>query len=197
MKKTFFCLWSALLLTAGCNNTHNVNGKNAFPEFLVGVWEAPFTPSSKWGVKFEKDGSIKKIIHHWAGPINLDEGGKQEPGQEEGTYFVIVMGPCDAEYDAETRTLKMKIITEHWTMKFPQETLTGNQKDYFVGTVSDDGKTWNAQWRSYAQLEGSDPIDPKLVEENPVPLVFKKLNLEELTAAPEAKTPSPPTPTTP
>ena len=152
-----------------------IDGNGQFPEFLAGVWEAEIT-DSKWAFKFEDDGSISKITHVFAGEVDLEEGGLYLEGREPGTYAMFVMGPCEAEYDENTRELNVKIILEHYVMKLPQGTLEGKSHDYFQGTVSEDGKTWNAGWKNYAWLEGAAPPDANEIEANPVPLVFTKID---------------------
>jgi hypothetical protein len=152
-----------------------IQGDGQFPELLAGVWEAKIN-ESEWAFKFENDGSISKITHVLAGEVDLEEGGSYMEGREPGTFAMFVMGPCEAQYDANTRELSVKIILEHYVMKFPQGALEGKSHDYFKGPVSENGKTWNAGWKSYAWLEGATPPDANEIEANPVPLVFTKID---------------------
>ena len=152
--------------------------EDAFPEVMVGVWEAEVTEWNKWGIKFEPDGSIQKIIHSVAGPVKLSEGGVYGEGPDEGTYFFFIMGPCEAKYSPLTRTLEVKIVVESYTMKLPTGELEGRIEDYFSGKVSEDGQTWEAEWLNYAWLEGADPLPIDVIEANPVRLVFSKVKIE-------------------
>jgi hypothetical protein len=166
----------------GCQNDNRdveviIDGDGQFPESVVGVWEAD-TAEGKWAFKFERDGSILKIRHAFAGEVNLREGGIYLEGPDPGTYALFVMGPCEAEYDANTRELSVKIILEHYVMKLPQGTLEGKCHDYFQGPVSEDGKVWKADWKNYGWLEGATPPDANIIEANPVPLVFTKLDIK-------------------
>jgi hypothetical protein len=184
MKRLIVLAGFAVVLAGlvGCQDGDRVNEANVdveeqFPEFLAGVWEAEMT-DSKWAFQFEGDGSISKITHVLAGEVDLEEGAVYLEGREPGTYAVFAMGPCEAEYDANTRELSVKIILEHYAMKLPQGTLEGKSHDYFQGPVSEDGKTWNAGWKNYAWLEGAAPPDANEIEANPVPLVFTKLDIK-------------------
>ncbi len=148
---------------------------NEFPESVVGLWKTKFPNSLiKWEIKFEPNGSIKKIFHSLAGNINVDEGGVDGnvPG---GSYYVFVMGPCEARYIPKTRTLKVKIIVDYFLFSFPAGDLEGRMEDYFEGPVSEDGKTWKADWRDFVWLKGAIPPDINLINANPVPLTFNKI----------------------
>lgn len=184
-------LWSCLfiiLVLSGCGqrnrkmpNQLQLEGQtreDAFPEVMVGVWEAEVDRYSKWGIKFEPDGSILKIIHSVAGPVRLTEGGIYEEGPDEGAFCVFVMGPCEANYTPSTRMLKVKIIVDYFQMKLPTGELEGRIEDYFEGPVSEDGKTWKVDWRDYGWLEGADPPDTNVIEANPIPLVFTKIDIK-------------------
>jgi hypothetical protein len=153
---------------------------SAFPESMVGIWEALVNEydGSKWGIKFEPDGSIKKIIHSVAGPVNVAEGGVNAEGPED-SFYDFVMGPCEARYIPETGMIKVKIIIDYYIMKLPAGELEGRMEDYFEGPVSEDGKTWKANWRSFGWLKDATPPDINDIIANPEPLVFNKLDLSQ------------------
>jgi hypothetical protein len=184
MKQLLVLAGFAVLLSglAGCKSADRridkvIDGDRQFPEFLAGEWEAEMTNNSKWAFKFENDGSISKITHVLAGEVDLEAGGSYMEGRE-GTFAVFVMGPCEAEYDENTRELSVKIILEHYNLKLRKGQLEGKSHDYFEGPVSEDGNTWKAGWKSYAWLEGATPPDANVIEANPVPLVFTKVDTE-------------------
>jgi hypothetical protein len=161
----------------------------SFPESMVGVWEVVINEidDSKWGIKFEPDGSIKKIVHFLGGPINLAEGGIDMTGPDPNTYAVFVMGPCIAEYDKDTKILKIKIVLDYYEMQLPSGNLKGRIEDYFSGPVSKDGLTWNAEWRNFGWLEGATLPDINEINANPEKLVFTKVDLEKLKSEEESK----------
>ena len=150
---------------------------DVFPEVMVGVWEAEIA-NCKWAFKFERDGSILKIIHALAGEVDLRQEGVYLEGPDEGTYAVFMMGPCETEYNASKRELTVKIVLDYYQMVLPQGDLEGKSYDYFKGPVSEDGKIWKAEWLSYSWLEGADPPNADAIEAEPIPLVFMKLKIE-------------------
>jgi len=167
----------------GCQNAKRgvevaVDGE--FPEVMVGVWEAEVSRYNKWSIKFEPDGSISKIIHAVAGPVDIAEGGVHAEGPEDNTYYVFAMGPCEAEYTPGTRMLKVKIVVDYFIMKLPQGELEGRIEDYFEGPVSDDGRTWRVNSLSYGWLEGAAPPDVNMIEANPDKLTFFKLDVSQI-----------------
>jgi len=180
MKKIFALLNCSfiVLALAGCNNLTDQSQEKVFPEVMVGVWEVEISQYGKWGIKFEPDGSIRKIIHSLAGPVKLQEGGTYAHSETDDAYYVFVMGTCEADYIPSTGILKVKIIVDHFTMKVPAGELVGRIEDYFEGPISEDGKTWKVNWLNYGWLEGADPPDPEVIEANPIPLVFTKLDIE-------------------
>ena len=150
-----------------------------FPEVMVGVWEAEVPGGHEWGFKFERDGSILKILHFFAGEVDLREEGIYLEGPDPGTYAVFVMGPCETEYSEDTRELKVKIILDYYQMILPQGELKGKSHDYFKGPLSEDGRTWKAEWRSYTWLEDATPPDINEIDANPELLVFTKIDIQQ------------------
>lgn len=155
---------------------------DAFPESMVGVWEVVINEmtGSKWGIKFEPDGSIKKIIHFLGGPINLAGGGVDITGPDPNTYAVFVMGPCVAGYDKNTKILKVKIVLDYYEMQMPSGNLRGKMEDYFSGPISEDGLTWNVEWLNFGWLENAVIPDIEEAKANPEKLVFTKVDLNKL-----------------
>jgi hypothetical protein len=171
-----------LLVFVGCRHTNThvdrvIDDNERFPGFLVGVWEVH---EPDWGFMFEPDGSISKMVHFIAGEVNLKEGGTYVEGPDPGTYALFIMGPCEAEYEASTRELRVKIILDYYKMVLPEGELEGKSHDYFRGPVSKDGKTWTVEWRSYTWLEGGAPPPTEEIDVNPEQLVFTKIDITSL-----------------
>lgn len=184
---SLFILPICLFFITGCQESAKkekpvgtiVKADSNFPQIMVGVWEADYAEDGyKWGVKFEPDGSIKKVIHYLAGPVDLAEGGTYLDGQEPNTYAVFTMGPCTAEYDKESNMLKVKMILDYYEMQLPAGKLQGKMEDNFWGRISENGKTWQAKWVNYCWLEGASPPDINEINANPESLVFKKVEID-------------------
>ena len=175
-----------LLGIAGCGRQEALHkvwdgeppDEEALPEFLVGVWEVKTGQyKDKWGIKFEPDGSILKIIYEAKGPVYLAEGESYGEAGDEGAYYLFTVGPCEARYAPETRILKVKIVMEHM-LQLSFGELEGGIEDYFEGTVSEDGKTWEAKWSHYLWFEEEGIPEPNVIEAEPIPLVFTKTDIE-------------------
>jgi len=150
-----------------------------FPKSMVGIWESQ-NPKCNWGIKFEEDGSIQKLIHQLAGPVNLREGGVSAEGPE-GSYYVFMMGPCTSQYIPSEGIVEVNIKIDHFSISLPYAgSLEGKSEDRIWGPVSKDGKTWQTQWVDYGWIEGADEPDPNLIEANPIPITFKKLDIKKL-----------------
>jgi len=151
--------------------------RSAFPDFLVGAWEIKTGQyKDRWGFRFEPDGSILRIIHAAEGPVYLAEGesyGEAKSEDSEDAYYFLTMGSCEARYRPETRMLKVQIVMDHM-LKLSIGELEGRVEDYFEGPVSEDGKTWKAEWLYYGWLEEAAPPDPNVIKAHPIPLVFTK-----------------------
>ncbi len=175
-----------LLVPGGCQDAGRreeaIVDDGQFPEVMVGAWEteAKSTKGSKWGIKFEPDGSIDEIIHSMAGPVKLSEGGVYMEGREPNTYAVFEMGPCEAKYYPEIDELEVKIVLEHYEVKLPNGTLEGRIESYISGPVSKDGKTWKASWTTLGWLKTSNipPVD--ILKTQPIQLVFTKTDQTQI-----------------
>ena len=188
MKNAFLLLPFAfcLIFLSGCQESSKkeksgnaINHKN-IPATMVGVWQAEPAAGAIWAFKIEPDGSIPKLIHPVAGEIVVKEGGYDTEGMDPGTYAAFVMGPCESSYDAVSKIITVHIVLDTFTMKFPQGDLTGKSDDYFKGKVSNDGKTWEADWLNYGWLEGASPPDVNYINANPQKIVFTKLGPKKL-----------------
>jgi hypothetical protein len=182
---TFAILATSILVwEVGCDSRSSIAHnpptltKEGFPEVMVGVWEVQTGRNSKWGIKFEQDGSMKRIIHAVAGPVVLNDGSVYSEGPEKGTYYLFVMGPCTASYESATEMVKVQIIVDYFRMQFVDDALEGRMTDYIEGPVSKDGKTWETKWRCYSWLEGATPPDANIIEANPDTLIFKKIKID-------------------
>ena len=175
-----------LLISPGCSVQKNkaVHKETAFPRSMVGVWETEkhFLTSKKWGIKFEEDGSVKKVIHNLAGPINLSEGGVTLGDLESDDYAVFVMGPCTTKYDAQNKFLEVDIVVDNFVIKKGTIYLEGNATDRFSGPVPKNGQVWEVERRTFATLDGTDPISEEFAENHPDKVTFYKIDLDKKPA---------------
>jgi hypothetical protein len=176
-----------LLALTGCKNPVNtekaaaggVIGKMAdagqpFPEFLVGIWDAN---DLGWEFKFELDGRISKLMHTGT-PINVGEGGMYKQFGS-GNSIAYALGPCETKYDPKTRQLSVKIVVDYCRMEVDSSSLEYRSIEYFDGPVSEDGKSWTADWRNLTWMEGAGAPDvnkPEVMTK----LVFTKVDLKKV-----------------
>ena len=191
MKKviSLFVVSVGLFIVAGCQESAKkekavettVKADSNFPPIMVGVWEADVNDNTgaKWGIKLEKDGSIRKIIHSVAGHMNLQEGGIYGEGPDKGTFIYFIPGHCFSDYNPRTKMLKVTIVIDEYMMKLPTGELKGRIEDYFEGPISKNGKTWNVEWRDYGWLEGARPPDVNAINANPEKLIFRRLDMKK------------------
>jgi hypothetical protein len=193
MKKaiSLFILSICLFSLAGCQESirkekvveTTVKADGNFPQIMVGTWQAPpgIQDVPGWQITFEKDGSISKMYHRIFGqPIIVNEGGFDTDGPDPGTYMVVVLGPVETEYDPVSKIIKARIVVDHYEMKFLPGSLKGRMIDTLVGKASEDGQTWQAEWRNYGWLEGATEPNIAFIDKNPGEIiVFQKLHLSD------------------
>jgi hypothetical protein len=164
--------------TSGQPQVGGKTQKDVFPEFLVGVWEVKTGKyKDKLGIKFEPDGSILKILYTADGPVYLAEGKSYGEAKGEEDYYLFTADLCEARYVPETRMLKVKIVMDTMLQLSIAE-MKGGMNDYFEGPVSEDGKTWEAEWSYYVWFDEKGPPDPNLVKIVPVLLIFTKTDIK-------------------
>ncbi|MCD4831980.1 MAG: hypothetical protein K8R02_09310 [Anaerohalosphaeraceae bacterium] len=151
---------------------HNVSvGTSSYLEYPVGIWQSK---EHNWAFKIEEDGEISKLIHPLGGPMTIEEGSKELEGSEEGTFAVFALGPVENYYDSAERKLCVEVILDLFHMKLPNGVLEGNSRDSFIGNISENGKAWKANWLNYTWLKGAAPPNSKMIETNPIQLIFTK-----------------------
>ncbi|MDD5457801.1 MAG: hypothetical protein PHF37_00180 [Phycisphaerae bacterium] len=182
MKKILLILSLLLPLFNGCstqNAVRTAQDANSFPQIMVGVWEVTTSDNSRWGIKFEPDGSIKKIVHMVAGAVRLEDGGVYAEGRfNPEEYMMFEMGPCVATYDTKTKELDVTIVVDYYRIELSTGVLEGKMRDDFSGPISKDGTTWKAKWWDYGWLEGATPPDVNYIKAHPEEIVFHKVEIE-------------------
>lgn len=184
--RNVLCIFGCLLMLAvlsGCNGKHQAQkgdeetaDANRFPESIAGRW---VSDRDEWGVEISRDGSITFVLHTLCPePISVKEGGYYVEGPED-MYSYFQLGDCQADYDPVSRNLKVKIILASFDTKLQTKSITGRCEDYFEGPVSKNGKTWHADWRGYAYVDGAAEPNRKEIDANPIKLVFTKIVLDK------------------
>ena len=177
------CGLCVLLQFAGCRRSADnsrgagvINGsRGQFPAFLVGRWDSE---EGGWKVVFEADGTISSV------GIPITQG-KLIPNQttvvemDNGIKDTFKLRDCIASYRPQTRELTVSIDVEYFRVA---NLFEGGGNDVFVGTVSADGLTWEANWYS----RKSAAVDANGLDK-PVPVVFEKVECPFVSQGAEVK----------
>lgn len=152
-----------------------IEGGGDFPEFLVGRWKGD---KHGWEFVFEPDGMIssavismgrKRIIPGETKVVPLKLGGK-------GIYQP---GLWTVQYSPLTRELAVLVVMDYVHLEMGPNLLEGKSTDTLVGKVSEDGKSWHAEWFSLPDYIAYTP-EPKRLTVDPnasfaATIIFEKL----------------------
>ncbi len=118
-----------------------IDGDGQFPDFLVGTWKAD---KGGWEIVFEPNGTISSAV------VSL--GVRMKPGEvsvvanKGGGEGVFEPGQWTVQYSQERRELIVEIVVAHFRTELRSQldvnAVQGQRRDFFVGTVSGDGRLW-------------------------------------------------------
>ncbi|MHC4325394.1 MAG: hypothetical protein ACYSUX_14110 [Planctomycetota bacterium] len=154
-----------------------VEGGGQFPDFLVGTWKAT---EGGWEFVFEPDGKISSATVS-LGRANLQPGRTTTVPMQLGGKGVYKPGLWTVQYSRRQRQLIVEIAIDRFRVELGDDVIEGSTRDFFVGSVSTDGKSWWADRLSFPKYVVSTgkfhnyelPFDPK---DNPrESLLFQKV----------------------
>ena len=172
--KRFVLLQSYIFLAvalSGCRSPARngvevtIDGIGQFPDFLVGTWKAE---KSGWEFTFEPDGKISSAIVS-IGRVKLQPGRKTIVPMQMGGKGVYKPGLWSVQYSHQQRELIVEITIDHFRVELGNDVIEGRTRDFFVGSVSADGKSWWADRLSFPEYVVNTktyhnyklPFDPK------------------------------------
>jgi hypothetical protein len=127
----------------------------AFPAELAGVWIAD---REDWQILLQPDGSIASCLHT-VGRVPAKPGQTtQVPLSQEGMGLVEA-GKWSTQYTRSTRELAVEIVINRFTFAKAADVIEGKSRDLFVGRVSNDGKTWTAEWTTQPEYTVTTDTD--------------------------------------
>jgi hypothetical protein len=148
MKRFMFLIFYVFLAAAlaGCQSSNVgkdgveviVDGDGQFPDFLVGTWKAQ---EGGWEFVFEPDGKISSAIVS-IGRAKLQPGRTTTVPMQMGGKGVYKPGMWSVQYSHKQRELIVEIAIEHFRVELGDDVIQGRTRDFFVGSVSTDGKSW-------------------------------------------------------
>jgi hypothetical protein len=151
--------------SAGNSVEVTIDGVEQFPDFLVGIWKAE---EGGWEFVFEPDGKISSAIAS-IGRVKLQPGRTTTVPMQMGGKSIYKPGPWSVQYSHNQRELIVEIAIESFRVELGDDTIQGRTRDFFVGSVSADGKSWWADRLSFPEyVVNTDkyhnyklPFDPK------------------------------------
>jgi len=185
MKRFVLLLFCIFLVAAnsGCRSPAGngvevtLDGVEQFPAFLVGTWKAE---EGDWEFVFEPDGQISSAIVS-IGRVKLQPGKTTTVPMQMGGKGVYKPGPWSVQYSQQQRELVVEIAIDSFRIELGKDVIQGSTRDFFVGSVSTDGKSWWADRLSFPEyVVDTDkyhnyklPFDPK---DNPrESILFRKV----------------------
>ncbi len=177
-----YCSLLAFVLLCGCENSglktavpaasgkgSESAGADKFPAFLAGTWQAQDSP---WSIVLTPDGQVSSATVSWEEVVRPNQTTEFE--MLDGRISRITAGEFFVEYRPAGRQLLVSIELKDIHIVFPADLLTGNSIDIFGGTVSEDGRTWNAEQTTVFDYGPDLPQTPDDVN-YPQPIVFNKV----------------------
>jgi len=118
-------------------------GGGEFPQFLVGRWKSETTP---WEFVFEPDGTISSALID-SGVIKVTPSKRvHRRTVSGGDKLLYKLGDWTVQYSPENRELSVEIVVDQFSITKDSKGLKGSSTDWFVGPVSEDGTSWEADW---------------------------------------------------
>ena len=157
-----------LAIIVGCHEQTRENGtpeppktivsKIILPAEVAGTWQAR---ESAWRIVIDPNGTVASAILP-LGEVLIKPNATNKIEMKDGNWSTYETGDFNLSYDATTRNLLVVIEVKKLNIAYEDNKLVGKSTDRFVGTVSQDGKTWRADWITvfdYGPLFPQDPND--------------------------------------
>lgn len=185
MKKLVLLAGFAAVLSGlgGCQNANKaveviIEDGGEFPQFLVGRWKAD---KQGWEFVFEPDGKISSAVIA-LGRIRMKPGQVTTVPMRGGGKGIFEPGQWLVHYVPASRELMVEISLKNFYAELGGGVLEGKSTDVFIGTISEDGKSWHVDWigfPDYTAHSAEKPnfkmtVDPNYGRSDS--LVFEKVN---------------------
>jgi hypothetical protein len=166
-----FCLLLISTL-AGCQraSVQTPATQQILPPDVAGTWKAQDSP---WKIVLSTDGTVSSAVIPM-GEVEVKPNQTTKAEMKDGSISTFTAGDCIVEYTPRNRELYICIEMEKIDIKFLDNVIAGNSTDRFVGTISQDGKLWKADWINVFDYGPQFPQDPNDIYAKP--LIFEKIN---------------------
>ena len=193
MKRVSVCLSCVFVLSialVGCHESGQkienpvevyVEGADEFPDSLAGTWRAN---KRSWEFVLEPNGKISSLVHTIA-EMKLQPGEIMRKPLIEKGEAVFEPGRWMVQYDAFANELTIEIHLDRFRMQSGVSIVSGHSRDLFIGPISEDGKSWRAEWYSYPEyVITTDIYKDQILKDDPnynpkETLIFSKVDKSE------------------
>ena len=185
MKRSIVLIGCVFLVFGGCQGVSRnksgveviIEGNGQFPQSLAGRWK---DAEQGWEFVFEPDGTISSAVIN-SGFITVEpaKGIAEQPMRVGKAVFKL--GLWTVQYTPKTRELGVEVVVDFFHIDIGKTWLEGHRSDWFVGTVSEDYQSWDAEWISFPTFIAYIPEPRELpVEPNDTitELLFEKVTEE-------------------
>lgn len=172
MKRLMICgaCAAVLLWIGGCQGQREGgSGKTPLPPEVAGAWQGRDT---LWKIVLNPDGTVSSA-HVDMGDVDVRPNQTSKVQMKDGQFSTYKAGDCIVEYTPATRELYVSVEMESIHVVYLDNVIDGNSLDRFVGPVSEDGKTWIADWIKVFDYGPRFPQDPNDAFNGPV--TFEKI----------------------
>ncbi|MBN2317373.1 MAG: hypothetical protein JXM79_25845 [Sedimentisphaerales bacterium] len=166
MKRSFLLLlcFLSVCLTGGCHNQASkesaveviIDDDGQFPDFLVGRWKAD---QGGWEFVFEPDGTISSAVVS-IGRVKLKPGQTTLVPMKLGGQSIYEAGRWTVQYSHAQRELIVEIVIDNFYVELGENVLRGKTRDFFVGSVSEDGQLWPVERISFPEYIADTKKNP-------------------------------------
>lgn len=165
--------WVLLLELIGCQNPARtaaspvsgveviIEGGGEFPEFLIGRWRGN---RGAWEFVFEPDGTISSAVVG-PGEVRIVPGHSKTVPMKMGGKGIYEPGLWTVQYSPLSRELTVEVVMDYVHLEMGPNLLEGKRTDVFAGEVSEDGRTWRAEWFSLPDYIAYTPEPKRLTYE--------------------------------
>ncbi len=165
-----FCSVSLLGWAAGCHGpARQPSVRRPLPGEIAGTWKAR---DSVWKIVLSPDGTVSSAVIQM-GEVEIRPNRTTRVEMKDGSFSTYTAGDCVVDYTPATRELFVSIEMKKIHIVFMDNLIEGNSLDRFVGPVSEDGKTWTADWITVFDYGPRFPQGPDDLYAQP--LVFEKV----------------------
>jgi len=149
-----------LLCITGClGPLVKSSGSKVIPPEITGTWKAYDSP---WKIELSPNGKVVSAVIPM-GIVEVKPNKTTKVEMKDGQFSTYKTGDFDVQYTADTRELFVSIEVKDMHIVFLHNVIDGNSIDNLVGPVSEDGKTWKADWINVFDYGPRFPQDPNSI----------------------------------